>query len=81
MSDEYGVYFRPELALGTYRQARTMLAWRLGSMVLSIGLVELNPDGSSKLDANGKEIYTYTQEQVTALAAVLTGWNFDLAKA
>ncbi len=39
MSDEYGVYFRPELALGTYRQARTMLAWRLGSMVLSIGLV------------------------------------------
>ena len=48
--------------------------------LLSIGLVELNPDGSSKLDANGHEIYTYTQEQVTAFAAVLTGWNFDLAK-
>ncbi|MEO8808719.1 MAG: DUF1800 domain-containing protein [Rhodanobacter sp.] len=48
--------------------------------LLSIGLVELNPDGSSKLDANGNEIYTYTQDQVTAFAAVLTGWNFDLAK-
>ena len=45
-----------------------------------IGLVQLNPDGTSKLDANKKEIYTYTQEQVTAFAAVLTGWNFDLAK-
>ena len=39
MSDEYGVYFRPELANGAYRRARTMLIWRLGSMVLSIGLV------------------------------------------
>lgn len=48
--------------------------------LFSIGLVELNPDGSSKLDANGQEIYTYTQEQVTAFAAVLTGWNFDLAR-
>ncbi|MEO8809781.1 MAG: DUF1800 domain-containing protein, partial [Rhodanobacter sp.] len=45
-----------------------------------IGLVQLNPDGTSKLDANKKEIYTYTQEQVTAFAALLTGWNFDLAK-
>lgn len=44
-----------------------------------IGLVELNPDGSSVLDGNGQEIYTYTQEQVTAFAAALTGWNFDLA--
>ena len=48
--------------------------------LFSIGLVELNPDGSSKRDAKGQEIYTYTQEQVTAFAAVLTGWNFDLAK-
>ena len=47
--------------------------------LFSIGLVELNPDGSPKLDANGQQIYTYTQEQVTAFAAVLTGWNFDLA--
>jgi uncharacterized protein (DUF1800 family) len=44
-----------------------------------IGLVELNPDGSSVLDRNGQEIYTYTQEQVTAFAAALTGWDFDLA--
>ena len=48
--------------------------------LLSIGLVELNPDGSSRLDAKGQEIYTYSQDEVTAFAAVLTGWNFDLAK-
>ncbi|MEO6801190.1 MAG: DUF1800 domain-containing protein [Rhodanobacter sp.] len=48
--------------------------------LFTIGLVQLNPDGTSKLDANKKEIYTYAQEQVTAFAAVLTGWNFDLAK-
>lgn len=46
--------------------------------LFTIGLVQLNPDGTPKLDAGGKEIYTFTQEQVTAFAAVLTGWNADV---
>ncbi len=47
--------------------------------LFSIGLVQLNADGSAKLDSNGQQIYTYSQADVTAFAAVLTGWNFDLA--
>lgn len=38
MSDEYGVYYRADLAERQVRNARTALYWRLGSMVLSIGL-------------------------------------------
>jgi uncharacterized protein (DUF1800 family) len=45
--------------------------------LFSIGLRELNPDGTEKRDANGEPIDTYTQSDVTNLARVLTGWNFD----
>ncbi len=48
--------------------------------LFTIGLVQLNADGSPKLDGSGNQTYTYAQEDVTAFAAVLTGWNFDLAK-
>lgn len=48
--------------------------------LFSIGLVQLNPDGSKQLDTNGQPIYTYTQADVSAFAAVLTGWDLDLAK-
>ncbi len=41
--------------------------------LFSIGLNELNLDGSSKLDANGKTIPTYTQTDVKELARALTG--------
>ncbi len=47
--------------------------------LFTIGLVQLNADGSTKLDANGNATYTYNQADVSALAAVFTGWNFDLA--
>lgn len=39
MYDEYGVYFRPDLAAGRVGRARSVLVWRIGSTVLSVGLV------------------------------------------
>lgn len=44
--------------------------------LFSIGLVELNIDGSAKKDANGNEIETYTNDDITELAHVFTGWEF-----
>jgi uncharacterized protein (DUF1800 family) len=45
--------------------------------LFSIGLVELQPDGTPKLDAQGRSIDTYTQDTVSQLARVFTGWNLD----
>lgn len=42
--------------------------------LFTIGVNELNPDGTLKLDAQGKPIPTYTQETITAFARVFTGW-------
>ncbi|MFX5522413.1 DUF1800 family protein, partial [Acinetobacter baumannii] len=47
--------------------------------LLSIGLYQLNADGSVKLDAGGKPLETYTQTNITDLARVLTGWDADSA--
>ena len=44
--------------------------------LFSIGLVQLNPDGSPKLDAAGKTIPTYTQTTVQQMALALTGWTY-----
>lgn len=41
--------------------------------LFTIGLVELNMDGTSRLDAQGNEIETYTNEDVIGLARVFTG--------
>jgi len=49
--------------------------------LLSIGLVQLNLDGSAVLDANGKPRETYTQADISSLARVFTGWDFDGASA
>ena len=46
--------------------------------LFSIGLVELNQDGSPKLDANGKTVATYTQRHVSETARALTGWVYDV---
>jgi uncharacterized protein (DUF1800 family) len=43
--------------------------------LFSIGLYELNIDGTLRLNGEGKPIETYTQESVTNLARVLTGWS------
>jgi endo-chitodextinase len=52
--------------------------------LFSIGLVELNPDGTPRRDAAGKTIPTYDQSVVQGFAAAFTGWNFagnDTSKA
>ncbi|WP_238582518.1 DUF1800 domain-containing protein [Cellvibrio sp. OA-2007] len=43
--------------------------------LFSIGLVQLNLDGSIKLDAQNNPIPTYDQTTVKELARVFTGWN------
>ena len=44
--------------------------------LFSIGLYELNLDGSLRLDPNGLPIPTYSQSDVEGLAAVFTGWTW-----
>ncbi len=44
--------------------------------LFSIGLVELNPNGSPRLDSNGKPIETYSPKDVSELAKVFTGWSW-----
>ncbi len=44
--------------------------------LFSIGLYELNPDGSQKLDANNQPVPTYDQAGVVELARALTGWVY-----
>ena len=44
--------------------------------LFSIGLWELNADGSRKLDANGQPIPTYNNGQITEFARVFTGLWF-----
>jgi uncharacterized protein (DUF1800 family) len=44
--------------------------------LFSVGLVQLNMDGSIKRDANGKALETYTQADVIASTKALTGWHY-----
>jgi uncharacterized protein (DUF1800 family) len=44
--------------------------------LFTIGLYELNIDGTPKLDANGTPIETYSNEDVSQLAKVFTGYTF-----
>ena len=41
--------------------------------LFSIGLFELNPDGSRKKDANGQDIPTYGQDEIREFAKIFTG--------
>jgi uncharacterized protein (DUF1800 family) len=45
--------------------------------LFTIGLYELNPDGSLKRNAQGQPIETYSGADVAGLAKVFTGWSFD----
>nr|WP_315495620.1 DUF1800 domain-containing protein [uncultured Rhodoferax sp.] len=45
--------------------------------LFTIGLVQLNPDGTEGIGANGQRLETYTQSDVTQLARVFTGYDFD----
>jgi len=44
--------------------------------LFSIGLVQLNTDGSKKLAANGSAIETYTSDDISGLSKALTGWSW-----
>jgi uncharacterized protein (DUF1800 family) len=46
--------------------------------LFTIGLVELERDGTPKLSA-GQVIETYDQDDISGLARVFTGWDFDYA--
>jgi uncharacterized protein (DUF1800 family) len=47
--------------------------------LFTLGLNQLNPDGSNVLDANNNLVPTYTQAEVSSQAALLTGWTFPTA--
>ncbi|MEO1020789.1 MAG: DUF1800 family protein, partial [Pseudomonadota bacterium] len=44
--------------------------------LFSIGLIELNMDGSPKLDAQGQQIETYSNDDIEGLARVFTGLSW-----
>jgi len=45
--------------------------------LFSIGVTELNLDGSPKLDSQGVPIPAYTQTNVNEFTRLFTGWNFN----
>lgn len=45
--------------------------------LFTIGLAELNIDGTPKLDAAGNPIPSYGQREVMALSRALTGWTYS----
>jgi uncharacterized protein (DUF1800 family) len=45
--------------------------------LFTIGLVQLNTDGTEKTGANGAKLESYTQDDVTNIARVFTGYDWD----
>ena len=43
--------------------------------LFTLGLTQLNQDGSAKRDVDGKLLETYTQDDVQAMARAMTGWT------
>jgi uncharacterized protein (DUF1800 family) len=46
--------------------------------LFTIGLYKLNIDGSVQTDGSGKKLESYTQSDVTNIARVFTGYDFDV---
>jgi uncharacterized protein (DUF1800 family) len=44
--------------------------------LFSIGLVELNPDGTPQLDANGTVLPTFDAATIAGFSSVFTGWTY-----
>jgi len=44
--------------------------------LFSIGVSQLNPDGTVVLDATGNPVPTYTQDTIEGFAHVFTGWTY-----
>jgi len=49
--------------------------------LFTIGLVNLHPDGTLKLDATGQPTATYDNNHITELAKVFTGWSYSKQQA
>ena len=47
--------------------------------LFTVGLTQLNPDGSAVLDSNKNPVPTYDQSVVTNIARALTGWTYPTA--
>lgn len=60
---------------GTYRVPDENFAREI-MQLMSIGLYQLNQDGSQKLSSSGKPIETYTHDDIAGLAKVFTGWSW-----
>jgi uncharacterized protein (DUF1800 family) len=45
--------------------------------LFTVGLVELNADGTVKKDAQGQPVPTYDQSMIEGFANVFTGWNYS----
>ena len=48
--------------------------------LFTIGLYELNNDGSYRTNLSGQKIETYTQKDITNLARVFTGYDIDFSQ-
>jgi len=68
-----------DLAASTGRAPNENYAREL-LQLFSIGLNELNLDGTPKLDGAGQPIATYDQSTITAFARIFTGWVFAPAR-
>ncbi len=44
--------------------------------LFSVGLVQLDPDGTPRVDSNGKRIPAFTEDTVKGFAKALSGWTF-----
>ena len=44
--------------------------------LFTIGLIELNLDGTPRLNGDGEEIPTYSQTDIEELSRVMTGWTY-----
>ncbi len=70
-------------AMGFYLDNGQNRRWQLNEnygrelmQLFSVGLVQLNMNGSIKKDASGKALETYTQKDVIEATRALTGWDY-----
>jgi uncharacterized protein (DUF1800 family) len=68
-------------AMGEYLDNNQNTKWQLNEnygrelmQLFSVGLVQLNIDGTPKRDASGKVLETYSQKDVIEITRALTGW-------
>jgi uncharacterized protein (DUF1800 family) len=73
-------------AMGEYLDMRRSVATNANEnfarevlQLFSVGVNQLNADGTPVLDSQGKPVPTYTQTNVNEFTRVFTGWNFQAA--